>query len=219
MPRTRDIVDVLHEVRNAYGGSLGTSISDLRRMAVHVVAERRSVEPNTIADIYIRRLRPDIRSTAEFDKLLEDWLVRGSDELLRIVRRHAGSVDVGLVDRLLRDRAGPVDSARQGESTRKLGNDRTVIGQHFERARAEAPVRTAKPSSAPHARVPAPASPEAAIEVGRFRVAVLSDASSGPAVVQVQVHDGRGWQLMHGGRLAVSGKDEAYDLVRALVAR
>lgn len=49
-------------------------VAELRKGAVSAVAERYGVDSNTIADGFIRRLRPQIASTAEFDDAVHEWL-------------------------------------------------------------------------------------------------------------------------------------------------
>jgi len=60
----------------------------MRRRAVASVANRRGIERQTVLDKFIRQCRPEIEVAADFDKLLEDWLVHNSDELKNILLRH-----------------------------------------------------------------------------------------------------------------------------------
>jgi hypothetical protein len=106
------LVEVITEVLETRGGTLGSSVSDLRRTAVAVVAERRGVEPNTIADKYIRGLAPDVTSSAQFDRLLEDWLYNRSERLLQVMAAHAGREDRALLQTLKLRRSGRAPASR-----------------------------------------------------------------------------------------------------------
>ena len=95
--RIEQIVEVIEEVRKEF-----RSVKDMRIDAVAVVADRRGIEHPTVADKYIRQLRPDIKRTADFDKLLEDCLVHDSDELSNILLKHiVDSEDAELVNSAL----------------------------------------------------------------------------------------------------------------------
>ena len=92
--RIEQIVEVIEEVRKEF-----RSVKDMRIDAVAVVADRRGIERPTVADKYIRQLRPDIKRTADFDKRLEDYLVHDSDELRNILlKNRIDSEDVELIN-------------------------------------------------------------------------------------------------------------------------
>jgi hypothetical protein len=77
------LVDLLREIaRERRAGGMFRDVAELRKGAVSAVAERYGVEPNTIADAFIRRLRPHIASTEEFDQAVALWF-RGRPETLR----------------------------------------------------------------------------------------------------------------------------------------
>jgi hypothetical protein len=85
------LADVLDEIWSENGqSSRFTAIAELRRGAIYSVASRYEVHPNTIADGFIRRLRPEIRSTAEFDTAVEAWLRGHPDVLQNALLRHIG---------------------------------------------------------------------------------------------------------------------------------
>jgi hypothetical protein len=70
----------------------------MRRKAVASVAGRREINNQTVLDKFIRQLRPDIVFAEGFDRLLEEWLVRDSDELKGIILKHrSDSRDVELI--------------------------------------------------------------------------------------------------------------------------
>lgn len=60
----------------------------MRKRAVASVADRRDIANQTVLDKFIRQLRPDIEFAADFDKLLEYWLIHDSDELKNIILKH-----------------------------------------------------------------------------------------------------------------------------------
>ena len=96
--RIEQILEVIEEVRDKFQGQSGyRSVSHMRRDAVTSVANRREIEKQTVLDKFIRQLQPDIEVAAEFDKLLEDWLLHDSDELKNIILKHkSDSQDVEL---------------------------------------------------------------------------------------------------------------------------
>lgn len=88
--RIEEILEVIREVQSLYAkGHHYRPISELRRMAVETVARRRHVTSNTIADKFIRQLRPQVLCTADFDRLLERYLQKSSDALRNILFTHA----------------------------------------------------------------------------------------------------------------------------------
>jgi predicted restriction endonuclease len=66
-------------------------IKIIRRDAVQEVAGRRSVDPKTVADKFIRWLNPPVRGTSDFDRLLLDWLTRNSSDLQTILTGYGKS--------------------------------------------------------------------------------------------------------------------------------
>jgi hypothetical protein len=65
-------------------------VSELRKGAISVVAGRYHVHPNTIADGFIRRLRPQIGSTSDFDSAVYDWLSGRPERLRNALLSHIG---------------------------------------------------------------------------------------------------------------------------------
>ena len=84
------LADVLEEIA-AERKRRFADISELRKGAVSAVAEKYKREERTIADGFIRRLRPEISSTDEFDRALNDWIKSKSDKLQRALLAHIGS--------------------------------------------------------------------------------------------------------------------------------
>lgn len=72
--RIDDAIDVLVAIRQAHENEGRESLRSIRIGAVKSVADARGVEPKTIADVYIRRLRPYVKKTADFDRLVLEWL-------------------------------------------------------------------------------------------------------------------------------------------------
>lgn len=77
--KIKDVLSVIEEIKT--GASPGYPIKNIRRDAIKRIAQKRKVEPNTIADAYLRRLRPFIKNTAAFDVLIEQWLSKKSNSL------------------------------------------------------------------------------------------------------------------------------------------
>ena len=92
--RIEQTLEVIEEVRARY-----RSVRRVRIRAVASVAERRGIDRRTVLDKFIRQLRPDVGVAADFDKLLEDYLVHDSDELKNILLKHiVDSEDAELVN-------------------------------------------------------------------------------------------------------------------------
>lgn len=97
--RIEEILDVVQEVRKRFQNEPGGhSVKSLRIQALYSVAEQHGIQSTSVSNNFRRRLRPDIDGTPEFDRLLEDWLVSGSDELGSILRQHAS--DSGDLERI-----------------------------------------------------------------------------------------------------------------------
>jgi len=87
--RIEQILEVVEEVDTEFQNRTGyRSVSRMRVRAVASVANRRGIAKQTVLDKFIRQLRPDIEVAADFDKLLEGWLVHNSDELENILLKH-----------------------------------------------------------------------------------------------------------------------------------
>jgi hypothetical protein len=65
-------------------------VAEARKDVISVVAERHQVHPNTVADGFIRRLRPEINSTPEFDVAVGEWLNGKPQKLRSALLRHIG---------------------------------------------------------------------------------------------------------------------------------
>src|ERR1700722_9074683 len=72
--RISDILEILTEVSDGFDSEIATNIANLRVQAANSVARRREVNIRSVADKYIRQLRPRIKTTDEFDDLLAKWL-------------------------------------------------------------------------------------------------------------------------------------------------
>lgn len=84
--RIEHILAVLDEVFRQFSSlEHYQSVMQLRIQAVHDVAGRSGVKPQTIQDAFVRRMRPRVANTAEFDRQLELWLLDGGDGLLDTV--------------------------------------------------------------------------------------------------------------------------------------
>lgn len=87
--RIKQILEVIEEVREQFQNTSGyRSIHNMRLSAVNSVASRRDITNQSVLDKFIRQLRPDVGLAADFDKLLEKWLVDNSDELKNIILKH-----------------------------------------------------------------------------------------------------------------------------------
>lgn len=86
--RIEEILEVLLEVRNKYYQAPNASIRLLRISANNIVADRRKVRPWTVSDKYVRQLKPEIKGTECFDRLLREWLINGSTELEQALCKH-----------------------------------------------------------------------------------------------------------------------------------
>ncbi len=84
-----DVLDVLSRIRRGYRPGSPRSVKDARIRAIHDIAEERGVTHQTIGDAYLRRLKPDIDGTPQFDKAVREWLNGESNTLRRVLEKHA----------------------------------------------------------------------------------------------------------------------------------
>lgn len=92
--RIEEILEVVREAQSLHAsGHPCRPISELRRNAVVAVARRRHVTTNTIADKFVRQLRPEVQGTAGFDRLLEEHLQKSSAALRNVLIAHATGRD------------------------------------------------------------------------------------------------------------------------------
>lgn len=98
--RIEQILEVVEEVDTEFQNTTGyRSVNRMRVRAVATVANRRGIANQTVLDKFIRQLRPDIEFAADFDRLLEHWLVHDSDELKNILLNHMSDPrDVKLIN-------------------------------------------------------------------------------------------------------------------------
>ena len=84
--RIAQVLEVLQEVKEEYLKNQSQHpISSLRKKAVQRVATKRQITQNSVADKYIRQLKPHIQKTDDFDKFLSSWLVKGDDKIQQIL--------------------------------------------------------------------------------------------------------------------------------------
>ena len=81
--RIEQTVEVIEEVRKQF-----RSVKDMRIAATWVVANREVIKYPTVQSKYSTQLE-DITDTPHFDKLLDDFLVHGSDELKNILLKES----------------------------------------------------------------------------------------------------------------------------------
>ena len=87
--RIEQIAEVISEVKERFRyRERNQSINDIRIKACKSVADRRNITYQSVADKFIRQLRPDVSSAQQFDDLLNDWLMNGSNELKNLVSKH-----------------------------------------------------------------------------------------------------------------------------------
>lgn len=88
--KIQQIVEVIEEVREAFRAQPTTdNVSSYRPQAIKAIAKRRDIFPQSVNEKFIRKCRPDITTLNEFDRLMEAWLLHGSDDLHRILLKHA----------------------------------------------------------------------------------------------------------------------------------
>lgn len=88
--RVDQILEVVDEVQmNLRGETTKATVSRARMLAVRLVAARRNITINSVADKFIRQLSPQVGSTSQFDELLAKWLSDDSRELQDAILSHA----------------------------------------------------------------------------------------------------------------------------------
>jgi len=91
--RIDDAIDLLITIGQLHEAQPDSSVAQLRLQAIDAVAGSRSIHSKTIADIYIRRLKPYVTNTGEFDVLVARWLNGHPVELKAALEKRA--LDVG----------------------------------------------------------------------------------------------------------------------------
>lgn len=87
--RIEHIIDVINEVRDNYRIKRERfSIRQLRIEASKTVAKLCDIDNRSVTDTFRDQLEPDINTTAEFDALIEDWLLHDSTKLKMILLKH-----------------------------------------------------------------------------------------------------------------------------------
>jgi len=84
-----DVLHILDGIRTGYRADKPEPLRRVRVRVVREIAKHREVDYRTIADVYIRRLAPDIEKTPAFDRLVQEWLTTGSRSLQRVLESHA----------------------------------------------------------------------------------------------------------------------------------
>lgn len=94
--RNADIMFIVEYVRRhreyCVGSGTPRSIAKLRLEASKELADFREVDSSTVQDKYIRQLKPDVVGTGGFDQVLEDYFLRGSDQLKNILLRRTSDL-------------------------------------------------------------------------------------------------------------------------------
>lgn len=96
--RIEIVLEVIGEVHEKYKSEM--SEWALRNLPIQVgqfVADRRGITNQSVLDTFREQLNPEVRRTAEFDRLLENWLARDSYELRDILLKHADHGDKELI--------------------------------------------------------------------------------------------------------------------------
>jgi hypothetical protein len=93
--KIEQIIDVVKGVREKfladYDPDVVPPIGRWRYQTIQAIADSRGVEYQSINDKPIRKLRPDVSSLSQFDRLLREWLTDGSEELKTLLLKHASS--------------------------------------------------------------------------------------------------------------------------------
>lgn len=88
-----DVLDVLRRIHRGCHSGIPRLVKESRINAIHDIAKERGVTHQTIGDAYLRRLKPDIGNTFQFDKVVCEWLNGESSTLRAILEKH--SLDPG----------------------------------------------------------------------------------------------------------------------------
>lgn len=92
------LIEVIEEVRDNFRNHKGySSIRNMRISACHSVEARHGITNQSVIDEFVRRLTPQIQSAAQFDTLLEMWLLWNALELRDIILQHKASKNDALV--------------------------------------------------------------------------------------------------------------------------
>jgi hypothetical protein len=84
-----DVLEVLMHMRHSYQPGHPDSIREARKSAIKTIGAGRGVTHQTIADAYLRRPKPQVDGTPQFDLLVGEWLDGRSDTLRRALEHHA----------------------------------------------------------------------------------------------------------------------------------
>lgn len=89
------VVDIIGEAKNQYSLKSGNQFNHrIVNDAMHIVEKRWEIVSFGIADVPCRKLRPYIRNTSHFKKLVENWLIEDSDELKELLlKKSHGIID------------------------------------------------------------------------------------------------------------------------------
>lgn len=84
---TADVIEIMTLVRDQFNEKPDKSrLKQFRINALNQIALRRSRKRTTIANAYIRELKPHINGTIEFQKYLDDWILNDSNELIDVIK-------------------------------------------------------------------------------------------------------------------------------------
>ena len=148
--KIEEILEVVQEVRGRFRNEPGEpSVTELRIQALYLVADRHDIQSTSVSNNFRRRLAPEIKGTSEFDRLLEDWLVDGSDELANVLRQHTSdSADLELIETMFISTSEPDLLLAQefgfGTDDLSFKEGRAQLRLHLTRERSRSLVARAK---------------------------------------------------------------------------
>lgn len=129
--RIAEILEVLAEVRERHLEQLSADITATRIQAVDYVATHRGIDERSVLDKCTRQLQPEIKEAADFDRLVESWLMAGSEELKKAILKHASdSDDVRSINNFFGipiEKAGGSDALVAMELERRMGMWASVL--------------------------------------------------------------------------------------------
>ncbi|MFA6054001.1 MAG: HNH endonuclease [Thermodesulfovibrionales bacterium] len=91
--RIAEIVEVLEGVLESYSQNPSENIRRIRIAAVHSVADLRTIDERSVLDKCTRQLQPDVKDASDFDRLVKEWLMTGSNVLQQALLNHAADSD------------------------------------------------------------------------------------------------------------------------------
>lgn len=87
-------IDIISEVKDQYNLKGKNQFNHrIVNDAMHTVERRWEIVSFGIADVPCRKLRPHIKNTSHFKRLIEDWLIENSDELNQLLLKKSHGID------------------------------------------------------------------------------------------------------------------------------